>query len=56
MVLIDKETGVLTQAFEFKSNPSFLIKEVTEPAKISEILRVHDYRYIKQVMRKIKVL
>ena len=52
MVLIDNEKGVLTQATELVSNKGYEVQEVVEPAKMADILRVHEFRYIKNVMAK----
>ena len=56
MVLIDPNTGALTQAKEFKENSRVTIREVTKPATISDALRIHDYRYIKRVISKCEQL
>ena len=56
MILIDQNTGALTQAKEFKDNERVTIKEVIKPATISDALRIHDYRYIKRVIMKCEQL
>lgn len=56
MVLIDENKGVLNRAQEFNSHQLFRVQEVIKPAKMADILRVHDYRYIKQVIGKCKEL
>lgn len=56
MVLIDSNTGCLTQAQEFKQSSRVTIQEVSTSATISDALRIHDYRYIKRVIRKCEEL
>ena len=56
MVLIDKEKGVLTKSSELLNDNCFTLKTVAEPAKLADVLKIHDYRYIKDVMRKCEAL
>jgi hypothetical protein len=49
MVLIDKEKGILTRSEEFILNNNVIIQEVTKPACLQDVLKIHDYRYIKTV-------
>lgn len=56
MVLIDKEKGVLTQYAELLSNPNYQVQEVIKPACMTDILRVHEHRYIKNVMARVQEL
>ena len=55
-MLIDENKGVLNRAKEFNDHQLYEVQEVAKPAKMADILRVHDYRYIKQVMRKCREL
>ncbi len=52
MVLIDKEKGILTRSEEFILNNNVIIQEVTKPACLQDVLKIHDYRYIKTVQQK----
>ena len=52
MVLIDKDKGVLTRSDELLYNQDYSLREVAEPAKLADVLKVHDYRYIEDVIRK----
>lgn len=56
MVLIDQNTGALTKAREFKKNDRVTIKEVSKAATIADVIRIHDYRYIKRVINKCEQL
>ena len=56
MVLIDGNTGALTQAAEFKNNERVTIREVSKKATISDVLRIHDFRYINGVIQKCNLL
>ena len=56
MVLIDKDKGVLTKSDEFLKNDDYILREVSAPAKLADILKVHDYRYIKDLMKKCQAL
>jgi len=56
MVLIDEKKGVLTQSCEFRFNIGYDVIEVVEPAKMADVLKVHDYRYIKNYLTKEKML
>ena len=49
MVLIDKNSGALTQAAEFNRD-KVVIREVSKPAGLADVLKVHDFRYIRDVM------
>ena len=49
MCLIDKERGALTQAAEFQRD-KVVIKEVAKPAGTCDVLKIHDYRYIRDIM------
>ena len=55
MCLIDKERGALTQAAEFQRD-KVVIKEVTKPAGTCDVLKIHDYRYIRDIMQKCDLL
>lgn len=56
MVLIDKEKGVLTQLTEFLTDSNYEVQAVAKPVAMSDILRVHEYRYIKNVIKKCQEL
>lgn len=56
MVLIDKAKGVLTNSSEFINDPNYQLKEVTKFARMADILKVHEYRYIRDIMRKCQKL
>ena len=56
MVLIDEEKGVLTSHNNLLTNPRYQVKTVTKPAVMADILRVHDYRYIKNVIQRCKAI
>lgn len=55
LVLIDKDRGALTQAAEFKRE-KVIIREVTKPAGMADVLKVHDFRYVRDVMEKCAIL
>ncbi len=50
MVLTDPKMGVLTAAKNFRDNPRY--KVITEVSKVelSDVLKVHDYNYLKKVI------
>ncbi len=50
MVLIDDERGVLTGCESFTSNSRYQIKDTVKHARISDVLKVHDYNYLKKVI------
>jgi len=52
MVLIDKAKGVLTKAQTLTNQPNYFLKETSTEAKLADILRIHDFRYIKNVQAK----
>lgn len=55
MVLIDKERGALTKAAEFLRD-KVIIRETTKPAGMADVLKVHDFRYVRDVMEKCAIL
>ena len=58
-LLVDQKTGLLTNSIEFlhKRRPSLMLKQnVDEWAKISDILKIHDFNYIQKVMEDIAKL
>ena len=56
MVLIDKDKGVLTKSEELMANENYCLREVSQPVALADILKVHDYRYIRDIMRKCRAL
>ena len=54
MVLIDGDKGVLAKSSELVDDSGYELKEVSQSAKLVDILKVHDYRYVRDVIRKCK--
>lgn len=49
MVLIDPSKGVLTKSSILNRLANFTLVETSTEAAISDVLRIHDLRYIRQV-------
>lgn len=56
MVLIDKDKGVLTKSKELLGNQNYCLRPVSQPVALADVLKVHDYRYINDVIRKCRAL
>ena len=50
MALIDGDKGVLTQSETLINSPRYYVKDTVKPVKISDVLRVHDYNYLRKVI------
>ena len=48
MVLIDGNTGVLTQTQEFLDD-SYVVQTEAKQASLGDVYRVHDYNYLMKV-------
>ena len=56
MVLMDQDKGVLTRDTTITADPRYELKESVVPANIGDVLKVHDYRYIKTVIAKCQAI
>ena len=58
-MLVDSQIGILTNGVEFSTGkrPAVSLKQhVNDRAKIADILKIHDFNYIKKVMEEIAKL
>lgn len=50
MVLTDPKMGVLTASTQFISNPRYKLVMEVQKVEISDVLKVHDYNYLRDII------
>lgn len=56
MILTDEKRGILSACKEFKDDPRYSIINEVQKVEISDVLKVHDFNYIKNVIDQAKSL